>query len=368
MTATLSPPPAPTPTPQPVPEVTPRRGPNWRKIAIALGRTLVAVGGAIVIFGAFMQMKGANPIDAYRSMWESTLQSSDSIEQILVKATPLIFAALAVTVPARAGLVNVGGEGQLVMGGVGGAAVVQWLGTGLPIGLALPLMALGGIIGGALFAGIAALLKLKFDINEAVSTLLLNYVAVDVMLFLIYDAWKDPHGSGQPATAPVPTNEQLPLIGNSSVHLGFVLAIVATGLVWFALTRTSWGFKLSVVGGNPEAARQAGLKVGLLLLSAMLVGGALAGLGGFTQLAGVEHKLRPGYLLTYGYIGFLASWLARHHPIRVALAATLLAAIAVGGDSLQLDSALPAASVNVLMALVLLGVFGWGGKRKAVAA
>ena len=163
------------------------------------------------------------------------------------------------------------------------------------------------------------MLRLRFEINEAVTTLLLNYVAVDVMLFLIYDAWKDPHGSGQPATAPVPTNEQLPLIGNSTVHLGFVLAIVATGVVWFALTRTSWGFQLSVVGGNPEAARRAGLKVGLLLLSAMLVGGALAGLGGFAQLAGVEYKLRPGFLLTYGYIGFLASWLARHQPVRVAL-------------------------------------------------
>lgn len=365
MTATLTPPPAP---PQAVPDDTPRRGPDWGRLARGIGRTLVAVGGAIVIFGAFMQMKGANPIDAYRSMWESTFQSTDSLEQILVKATPLIFAALAVTVPARAGLVNVGGEGQLIMGGVGGAAVVQWLGTGLPIGIALPLMAIGGMLGGALFAGIVAVLRLRFEINEAVSTLLLNYVAVDVMLFLIYDAWKDPHGSGQPATAPVPTNEQLPLIGNSKVHLGFVLAIIATGLVWFALTRTSWGFKLSVVGGNPEAARQAGLKVGFLLLSAMLVGGALAGMGGFTQLAGVEYKLRPGYLLTYGYIGFLASWLARHHPVRVALAATLLAAIAVGGDSLQLDSTLPAASVNVLMALVLLGVFGWGGKRKVAQA
>ena len=360
MTAALAPAP-----PLPEDDDDARRGVSWSKVGKGVGRTLVAVGGAIVIFGAFMQMKGANPVDAYRDMWQSTFQSGDSLEQILVKATPLIFAALAVTVPARAGLVNVGGEGQLIMGGVGGAAVVQWLGTGLPIGVALPLMAIGGMIGGALFGGIAALLRLKFDINEAVSTLLLNYVAVDVMLFLIYDSWKDPLGSGQPATAPLPTNEQLPLLGSTSINFGIVLAIAATVLVWFALTHTSWGFKLSVVGGNPEAARQAGLKVGLLLLSAMLVGGALAGMGGFTQLAGVEQKLRPGFLLTYGYIGFLASWLARHHPVRVALAATLLAAIAVGGDSLQLDSALPAASVNVLMALVLLGVFGWSSRRKA---
>ncbi len=147
-----------------------------------------------------------------------------------------------------------------------------------------------------------------------------------------------------------------------------MLAIIATGVMWFVLTRSSWGFRLGVVGGNPEAARQAGLRVGVLLMSSMLVGGALAGLGGFTQLAGTEYQLRPGFLLTYGYIGFLASWLARHHPIRVAFAATFLAAIAVSGDSLQLDSGLPAASVNILMALVLLGVFGWGSRRKAVAA
>jgi ABC-type uncharacterized transport system permease subunit len=332
-----------------------------------IGRTMVAVAGAIVIFGAFMKLKGVDPVTAYRDMWNSTFTSTDSLEQILVKATPLILAALAVTVPARAGLVNVGGEGQLVMGGIGAAAVVMWFGNSMPTGVVLVLMALFGAAAGALWAGIAALLRLTVNINEAVTTLLLNYVAVDLMLYLIYDPWKDLNGSGQPATPPLTSSEQLPFIGNTAVSMGFVVAIVATVAVWFAVTRTSWGFRLSVVGGNPEAARQAGLRVGVLLLSSMLVGGALAGLGGFTQLAGVEYKLRPGFLLTYGYIGFLASWLARHHPVRVAVAATLLAAVAVGGDSLQLDSALPAASVNILMALVLLGVFGWGGRKKAVA-
>ncbi|MET0896204.1 MAG: ABC transporter permease [Acidimicrobiia bacterium] len=365
MTATLTPPPA---APHAVPEPPQRRGPNWGQLARGLGRTLVAVGGAIVIFGAFMQMKGANPIDAYRDMWQSTFQSSDSIEQILVKATPLIFAALAVTVPARAGLVNVGGEGQLVMGGVGAAAVVVWFGNGMPTAVVLVLMAIFGAVAGAIWAGIAAVLRARLSINEAVTTLLLNYVAVDVMLFLVYDAWKDPGGFGDPKTTPLTDSERLPIIGSTTLHLGFVLAIIATAVVWFALTRTSWGFKLSVVGGNPEAARQAGLKVGLLLTSSMLVGGALAGIGGFTQLAGAEYQLRPGFLLTYGYIGFLASWLARHHPVRVALAATLLAAIAVGGDSLQLDSALPAAAVNILMALLLLGVFGFSRRTKAVSS
>jgi ABC-type uncharacterized transport system permease subunit len=344
-------------------------GPSrWAGIAKGAGRTLVAIAGAIVVFGAFMLVKGVDPIDAYRSMWESTFTSSASIEQIFVKATPLILAALAVTVPARAGLVNVGGEGQLVMGGIGAAAIVMWFGNSMPSAVVLVLMAVSGMVAGAIWAGIAAGLRLRFQINEAVTTLLMNYIAVDLMLFLIYDPWKDLNGSGQPATPPLTSSEQLPLIGDTTVHLGFVIALVATGVVWFALTRSSWGFRLGVVGGNPEAARQAGLRVGVLLVSSMLVGGALAGLGGFTQLAGVEYKLRPGFLLTYGYIGFLASWLARHHPVRVAIAATALAAIAVGGDSLQLDSALPAASVNVLMALVLLGVFGWSRRTKAVTA
>ena len=136
----------------------------------------------------------------------------------------------------------------------------------------------------------------------------------------------------------------------------------------FAVFRTtSWGFRLRVVGGNAEAARRAGLNVSGLLVTAMVVGGALAGLGGFAQLAGAELKLRSGFLAGYGYVAFLASWLARHNPIGVLMACLLLSSIAIGGDSLQLDSKLPAASVNVLMALVLLGVFGFS-RRRTVAS
>jgi simple sugar transport system permease protein len=221
-------------------------------------------------------------------------------------------------------------------------------------------MLLAACAAGGAWAGIAALMRLRFGINESVTTLLSNYIALDLMLFLIYDAWKDPHGSGQPSTRPLPVAERLAVLGNSRVHMGVVIAAVAAVVVSLALSRTAWGFRLRVVGGNPEAARRAGLRVGLLLVTAMIVGGALAGLGGFVQLAGAEFKLRPGFCVTYGYVGFLASWLARHKPIRVFIAAAFLSSIAIAGDSLQIDSGLPAASVNVLMALVLLAVFGWG--------
>jgi len=337
--------------------------PSRRKHAAeTVTRWVLALGGALVIFAAFMVAKGASPIDAYRSMWAS-LTTDNSLTGVLVKSAPLIFAALAVTVPARAGLVNVGGEGQLIMGGVFAAWVSLNLGPSLPGGVTLVGMGIAAAVGGALWAGAAGALRLWVGINEAVTTLLLNYVALNFMLFLIYDPWKDLSAGGQPTSAPIPTDERLPLIGTSQVHAGLLLAIVATGLVWWLLRSTRWGFELEVVGGNREAARRAGLSVGMLLLSAMLVGGALAGLGGLTQLAGTEFKLRPGFLATYGYIGFLASWLARHKPIQVAIAAVALSAISISGDSLQIDSQLPAATLNILMALVLLAVFGWTGKK-----
>lgn len=335
-----------------------------RPAVLAVLRWIVAIAGALVIFGVLMWTKGANPLTAYSSMFE-TLTRDTALSGIVIKATPLILAALAVAVPARAGLVNVGGEGQLVMGGVAAAGVARLFGPGAPGGLVLVGMAVGAALVGAGWAAVGGLLRVRVGISEAVTTLLLNYIALNVMFFLIYDPWKDLAGGGQPTSPAIPVAQRLPLIGSGSmaVHAGILVALIATAAMWWVLRSTRWGFKLEVVGGNAEAARRAGFAVGLLLIGAMAVGGALAGLGGFAQLAGTEFKLRPGFLVTYGYIAFLASWLARHKPVRVAVAAVVLAAISVSGDSLQLDSRLPAATVNVLMALVLLAVFGWTSRR-----
>ena len=338
--------------------------PQLHPAVATLLRWVTAILGALVIFGVLMWTKGANPFDAYRSMLE-TLRQDTSVSGILVKGTPLILAALAVAVPARAGLVNVGGEGQLIIGGIAAAWVSRLSDGGWPGGMTMVLMGLAAAVAGAAWASLSGFLRVAVGISEAVTTLLLNYVALNLMFFLIYDPWKDAAGGGQPTSAAVPVAERLPLVGsgNLAVHAGIVVAVVATGVIWWLLRSTRWGFRLAVTGGNAEAARRAGFRVALLLVSAMAVGGALAGLGGFAQLAGTEFKLRPGFLATYGYIAFLASWLARHKPIHVAVAALVLAAISVSGDSLQLDSQLPAATVNVLMALVLLAVFGWTSKR-----
>ncbi len=330
-------------------------------------RTIAAFVGAFTLFGVVMLLKGANPFTAYRDLLSSTFNGWGSIGEILIRATPVILAALAVTVPARAGLINVGGEGQLLMGGVAAFGVSLAVGSRLPGSVTLLLMVIGGGLAGAAWAGLAAAVRQLFGISESVSTLLLNYVALDIMYFLIYDRWKDRAGSGQPTTKPLPVPQRLPLLGFGRVHLGFVIAIAAAVVIWAVFAFTSWGFRLRVVGGNAEAARRSGLKVGMLLVSAMAVGGALGGIGGVAQLAGAEFKLRPGFIAGYGYIGFLASWLGRHRPAYVVMSALLLSTIVIGGDSLQIDSKLPAASVNILMALTLLLVFGFSRTSEVAA-
>jgi general nucleoside transport system permease protein len=340
--------------------------PNDARTQLGFGhdivRWAVAILGPLVVFGLLAALKGTSPITVYTDMIASIF-TVKSFGEILVKATPLLLASLAVAVPARAGLVNVGGEGQLVIGAVSAYGATMILGSTVPGTVVIAAMVAAAAIGGGAWSIIAIVLRIKVGINEAVTTLLMNYIAIDVMAFLVYDRWKDRKGSGQPVSKALPSDERLPAIALDRVHLGLVLAVAAVVAVVVTFRFTSFGFKLRVLGGNPEAARRAGFKVSWLLVIAMGIGGALAGIGGMTQLAGVEFKLRQGLVVQYGYIAYLASWLGRHRPIHLVGATLLLSALAIGGDSLQIDSGLPAASVNVLMALLLLGVFGWGRVR-----
>ena len=195
-------------------------------------------------------------------MFTSTFTSWDSIGEIVVRSTPIILAALAVTVPARAGLINVGGEGQMIIGGIGAMGVSLPSTAACRVALTLVLMVLAAAVGGAAWSLIAAVLRQYMNISESVTTLLLNYVALDLMFFLIYDRWKDRNGTGQPTTRALPVSERLPLIGWGRVHAGLFIALGAAVIIAVVFRSTSWGFRLRVVGGNAEAARRSGLKVG----------------------------------------------------------------------------------------------------------
>lgn len=338
---------------------------RWRSSGATAVRWGLALLGGFLVFGAFVLANGADPLGVFADIWFSTLTQPGQFQQIVVRAAPFVLAGLAVVIPARAGMVNVGGEGQLTIGAVAAAGVALALGETAAPGVVVPAMAVAGALAGAGWAGIAAVMRITVKVNEAVTTLLLNYVALFAMLFLILGPWKDPAALGQSTSVEVPDAVKLPLVSGTAINVGVVIALVAAVAVWFALSRTAWGFRLGVVGGNPEAARRAGIPVVVLLLSALLIGGALAGLAGYVQLAGTEYKLRPTFGLTIGYVAFLASWLARHRPLPLLLASLALAAIAVSGNSLQIGSGLPAASVNILMGLVLIAVLGWTSPRKA---
>lgn len=329
-----------------------------------LVRWTAAIAAAFVIFSILLLVKGVEPIGAYSAMFDSTFNRPRSVQEIFVQMTPLVLGALAVAVPARAGLTNVGGEGQIIIGAVAACGTFLLLGDTAPGGLLIVAMILASMVAGALWAGLAAGLRLVAGVNEAISTLLLNFIALDVLLFLIYQPWRD-NPVGQPTTAELVDTAKLPVLAaGNKVHVGIVIALVLVVVVHLLMNRTRWGFRISVAGGNAEAARRAGLNVGFLVLSALMIGGALAGLAGMIHFAGVEYKLRPGFGSQLGYTSFLACWLARHQPFPIVVAAFVFAALSVAGDSLQLDSGLPGSSVNVLTALILIAVLGFTTKRK----
>jgi general nucleoside transport system permease protein len=340
---------------------------RWERAWPVLLRWGAAILAALVIFSLLLLAKGANPIDAYVSMWDSTFNRRRSVEEIFIQMTPLVLGALAVAVPARAGLTNVGGEGQIIMGAVGACGAFLLLGGGVSGPVLLAAMLIASLAAGALWAGLAAALRLLAGVNEAISTLLLNFVALDVLLFLIYQPWRE-SPTGQPTTRELVDAAKLPVISGTGVHIGIVVAVLLVVAVHLMLGRTRWGFKISVAGGNAEAARRSGFNVAMLVLSALMIGGALAGLAGMIHFAGVEYKLRPGFGSQLGYTSFLACWLARHQPLPILAAAFVFAALSVAGDSLQLDSGLPAASINVLTALILIAVLGFTASRKKARA
>jgi ABC-type uncharacterized transport system permease subunit len=277
-----------------------------------------------------------------------------SVEETLIRATPFALTGLAVAVPARAGLVNIGGEGQFTMGTVSTTAAVLAFGGHLPGVVLLPVLAVAGMLGGMVWAGICAVLRVGVNLNEALSTLLLNFVAPLVLAYFVFGPWKDPASFNLPLSEPYPDDARLPRYGLTRMHAGILIAVAAAVVVWVILDFTRWGFRARVVGGNPEAARRGGVPVGRMMLIALAAGGGLAGLGGMIETTGIEGVLRPGIGVGFGYIGFLASWLVGHRPLAILGSALLLAAISVGGDSLQIDHGLPSTSVYVVMAVVLL--------------
>ncbi len=322
-----------------------------------LARAVAGIAAALVIFGLFLAATGRNPLDAYATLFASTLASGAGLSEVGVFMAPFILAGLAAAVPARVGLINVGGEGQLYLGAWAATGVALYSGLGSPW-LMLPAMVAAGFIGGAIWAGVALLLRAWRNVNEVISTLLLNFVALLFVNIFVFGPWKSSQGFGYPYTADFSPAATLPALFGTRLHLGLALALAAALVCYLVLGRTRWGYNMRAVGGNVEAARRQGIPVARYLAVALLAGGGLAGLAGMGEVAGIQHHLRPGISSDFGYLGFLASWLAGHNPLALVGAAFLLAVIFVGGDVLQISASLPSAAIYILIGLVLFLVLG----------
>jgi ABC-type uncharacterized transport system permease subunit len=323
----------------------------------------LSVAAALLCGAALFALAGVSPLAAYATLVSDPFGSVFGWTETTVKAIPLILTALAVLLPARMRLWNIGAEGQLQCGAIAAAGVALWT----PLGrgpLAVPALLLAAMAAGALWCLVPAALRAWLGVNETITTLLMNYVALLLVDYLIYGPWKDPQSLGFPLSPVLPPASRLPvLVPGTRVHLGLLLALAAAIGVRALLGRTRWGLEIRVIGDNPEAARYAGISLTRNILLVMGLAGALAGLAGAGEVSAIAGRLQRGLSPGYGYTAIIVAWLARLDPLATVLVAFLLGALFLGGDGLQISLGLPLAVVSMLQGLIFFFVLG--GERLA---
>lgn len=331
-----------------------RKQPGKHDNLIAVGSAaLIAFTAGCIIFISL----GVNPATAYLAMIKGVLGSFDSFSEVLVKATPLIFTGLAVAVAAVMMLWNIGAEGQLIWGGIFAAGTALFLIPEAPVMVLIPMVLVAATLGGMFWALIPGVLKAKFNVNEILTTLLLNYVAIIYMEHLFYGPWRDPAGFGFPGTAQLPEAAHLIRFFGTRISLGFPLALISSVLLYYLLNKSTWGYQVRVIGSEQRAARYAGFNVTGKTLSVMALSGALAGVAGMIEVCGIHYRLQTGLAVGYGYDGIIVAWLARLNPLAVPFAALLLGALFVGGEQLQSVLGLPSTISLILEGALLFGLF-----------
>jgi simple sugar transport system permease protein len=316
---------------------------------------LIAFLIALAINGVLLLSIGISPLAAYRAIYQGSLGSSYARVETLVKMAPLLLAGLGIVVAFRSRLFNIGAEGQLYMGAIFSAGAALFIGP-FPPWIHIPLMVLAGIVGGALWALIPAVLTARFKVSETIVTLLLNYVAIEVVSYLVNGPWKDPQAV-EPYTARFHPTATLPIVlPQTRLHAGILIALFAVAGVYFLMNHTVIGYRLRVAGANPEAARYGGISISRTIVVSLLLSGALAGLAGVGEVGGIWHRLMMDISPGYGYTAIVIALLGRLQPVGTLFSSFLFAALVVGADSMQRTVGAPAAAVLIVQALVILGV------------
>lgn len=337
---------------------------EWLSRLIDALLPVLATLAALLIGAVMLVVLKVNPIEAYKALWDGAFGSSNAIAETLVKATPLLLVGLGICISFRGDVINIGGEGQMIIG----AIFATWVGltfTGMPGWVVVTLAMVAGFVGGGIWGGIPGYLKAYFNVNEILSTVMMNAIAVQLMNFLLSGPMIDPAQAKQasqiPQTARLLEIFRLPRLVPTRLHLGALIAVLLAVLVYILLWRTTWGYRIRAVGQNPHASRYAGIKVQRYVVLALLLSGAFSGLAGATQVYGVNYRMitdgsASGFTGSAGFNGIVAALFGQLHPILTIPASILFGALLVGANKMQRVVQVPSAFVIALNGLVVVFV------------
>ena len=328
----------------------------WRRSLEAVVIPAAAVLVALMIFGVFCALAGANPFQVYGSIFRAAFGSWSAWQNTLLRASPLMLTALCTALPARLGLVVIGNEGALVIGALAATLTGLGLGSALPGFLVLVTMALAAIGAGGLWIMAVGALRHYRGVNETISSLLMNYIAIALLNHLVQGPMRDPSFVSKPSSFEIVQDAWLGNLPATRIHYGLIYGVIACILAYVLMQRTTFGFAARTAGGNVRAARMAGLPVGKLTLAICFLGGSCAGLAGMVEIAAVQRRLNESVVSNYGYAGILVAFVSKHNPLAMVVVSVLLGGILASGGILQRSHGLPDATVMVFQGIVFLCV------------
>jgi simple sugar transport system permease protein len=326
-----------------------------RRSAEYIAIPLFALVVSALLFSGFLLALGKSPLEFFELVERGGFGTAFSIQNTLQRSAPLILCALAVAVPARIGLIMIGGEGALVLGGFASAAIAipLVLGRAPPL-LTLFIMAAAGVAVGAIWVGIAGLLRYARGVNETISSLLLTYIGIAIMNFFVEGSMRDLTNPNKPSTMPIGDAYMVGKIPGTDVHWGLAAGVILAIALYVLLSRTTFGFAVRISGGNARAALAQGLPVGRLIVICALIAGACAGLAGFFEVAAIQGRANASLVAGYGFTGILVSFLAQHNPLAIIPVAIMFGGIVAAGGLVQRRMDLPDATVLVLQGLTFV--------------
>ena len=336
--------------------------PVWYPLAVSLGAIIIA----LILGGILIAVAGGDPWRSYVHIAEASFGDIGVISDTIVKATPILLTALACSVAFRMKLWNIGAEGQFIMGAFGASAIVLTpvLAPETSRWIFIPVMILAGMAAGAAWGWIPGFLKARFNVNEIISTLMLNYIAVAWINFWIFAVWTE---GGFQMSSKFPQNawlprlldyaKSVPLFRGLTTHLGLVIGIVAAIILWLVIYRSRWGYEIRLIGDNPRAAQYAGINITRNTILVMALSGALAGLGGMSEVTGVVHRLQTSPIAAgYGFTGIIVAWLAKLNPLVIIVVSILFGALLLAGREIQ-PSGVPKMIQGIILVCLIASDF-----------